>query len=87
MVMVFLVGCTDLIVELIWYKPQIQLDRKDSIWQDSDEYSVYGVMEGNIISKLARFYHVNYRDCVILNGYLIQLLRSRQHTGLFDKMY
>ena len=53
MVMVFLVGCTDLIVELIWYRPRIELDRKDSIWQDSDEYSVYGEMEGNMISELA----------------------------------
>ena len=60
MMMVFLAGCTDLIVELIWYKPQIELDRKDSIWQDSDKYSVYGVMEGNIL--------VNWLDFIMLTA-------------------
>ena len=44
-------------------------------------------MDGNIIRELAQFYHVNCRDCVILNGYLLQLLRSGQRTDLFGEMY
>ena len=44
-------------------------------------------MAGNIVGVLGPLYHVNYQDCVTLDGYLMSLLRTGQSTSLFDEMY